>query len=202
MRTDTLVGIQDDRPTPPVPYPAARGQSRRGDRIVTASGVAFWPLDPLPAEIRLGDIASALSKLCRFGGHIEGDVAYSVAQHSVLVALSLPGPLQAQGLMHDAAEAYLVDVPRPIKKYLVNYEVIEARLAAAIGDRFGLELCELRPEVKLADERALMTEKRDLLVPPPFKWGNAEPWKARIQPWSPGEARKAFLGLAGKLGLR
>jgi uncharacterized protein len=202
--TETLTGVQasDDRPTPPVPFPAASGKARRGDRIVTASGIVFWPLDPRPSEIYLGDIASALSKLCRFGGHLEGEQIYSVAQHSVLVAMNLPGPLQATGLMHDATEAYCVDVPRPIKKYLINYEVIEARLAEAIGDRFGIELCDLDPLVKVADERALMTEKRDLLVPPPFKWGDAEPWKARITPWSPADARKAFLGLAWKLGIK
>jgi uncharacterized protein len=199
----TLAGVQSDhdRPTPPVPYPAAK--SRRGDWSQTASGVVFWPLDPLPAEINLDDIASGLSKLCRFGGQLPGDEIYSVAQHSVLVALSLPHDLRAVGLMHDATEAYCVDVPRPIKKYLVNYDVVEARLAAAIGDRFSLELCDLDPLVKIADERALATEKRDLCLPPPRPWRlAAEPWVARITPWSPAEARKAFLGLAWKLGLK
>lgn len=211
---ETLSGVQSpssedhERPTPPIPYPAAtRKRGRRGDWIQTASGVAFWPMDPLASEVRLGDIAAALSKMARFGGHTQGDLAYTVAQHSVLVALSLPHHLRAQGLMHDATEAYCIDVPRPIKRHLINYDVIEARLAAVIGDRFSLELCDLPPEVVLADERALMTEKRDLLLPPPLAWGDAqgvpcEPWKARIAPWSPADARKAFLGLAWKLGIK
>jgi hypothetical protein len=59
--------------------------------------------------------------------------------------------------------------------------VCEARLAAVIGDRFGVELCELDPLVKLADERALATEKRDLLCAPSAPWG--EPQGGRVEPW-------------------
>jgi uncharacterized protein len=156
------------------------------------------------ADIDLGDIASALSKMCRWGGHLPGDEIFSVAQHSVLVALSLPHEFRAAGLLHDAHEAYLVDIPSPIKRYFVNFEVMTARLDAAIGDRFGVELCDLPREVEEADARSLATERRDLLVP--CKWDHADPkvapWMARIIPWSPAEARKAFLGLAGKLGLK
>jgi hypothetical protein len=178
--------------------------TRRGDRLQTFSGVAFWPLDPRPEEITLVDIATGLSNMCRFGGQL--DEFYSVAQHSVLVASSLPHHLRAQGLLHDATKAYLVDVPRPIKRHLVNYVAIECRLAACIGDRFGIELCELDPLVKTADEHALATEKRDLLVPPPMPWGEpqggrVEPWKAKITPWTPREARERFMGLALMLGL-
>jgi uncharacterized protein len=178
--------------------------TRRGDWCQTVSGVQFWPLDPRVEDICLGDIATGLSNMCRFGGQI--DRLYSVAQHSVLVAMSLPHHLRRQGLLHDATEAYLVDVPRPIKRHLVNYVAIECRLAACIGDRFCVELCELDPLTKLADERALATEKRDLLVPPPAPWGEpqgepVEPWRAKITPWTPEQARKQFMGLAIMLGL-
>jgi hypothetical protein len=175
--------------------------ARAGDWCQTASGAQFWPLDPRPEEVSLTDIATALSNLCRFGGQL--DNFYSVAQHSVLVCLSLPQHLRAQGLLHDAAEAYLVDVPRPIKRYLVNYGVFEARIAACIGDRFGVELCELDPLVELADNRALATEKRDLLVNGLAPWRETVPhWQARISPWEPHEARRAFLALAQRLGIR
>jgi hypothetical protein len=183
-----------------------------GAWIQTATGGQFWPLDPQPEEVNLIDIAISLSNQCRFGGHIGRQISnfgpptpihYSVAQHSVLVCQNVPHHLRAQALLHDAAEAYIVDVPRPIKKYLVNYAVFEARLAACIGDRFGVELCELDPLVTEADERALATEKRDLLAPPPAAWAtNAEPWLGRIAPWSAEESCQAFLGLAGRLGIK
>lgn len=187
-------------PSPPRSIP------RRGGYIQTATGVAFYPLDPRQEEVRLRDIAIALAKLCRFGGHVPGSAIYSVAQHSVLVALSLPHHLRVQGLLHDAAEAYCVDVPRPIKKALVNYDVVEARIAACIGDRFGVELCELPAEVKEADERALWTEKRDLLMPMPtaMAWSDTtprRPWMARITPWSIEESTESFFNLAIVLGL-
>ena len=186
---------------------------RQGDWLQTATGIQFWPLDPRPEEVNVVDIAIALSNQCRFGGHLGKWVSikpghdrfipqlYSVAQHSVLVALNLPPAFQKQGLLHDAAEAYLVDVPRPIKKYLVNYGVFEARLAACIGDRFGVELCDLPSEVHEADNRALATEKRDLL-PKRARWlPLPDPWIARITPWTAEESCKAFLGLVAKLGL-
>jgi uncharacterized protein len=179
---------------------------RYGGWIQTISGGQFWPLDPRPGEVTIDDIASALSNLCRFGGHVAAGF-YSVAQHSVLVALSLPHNLRKQGLLHDAAEAYIVDVPRPIKRHLINYDVAEARLASCIGDRFGVELCALPRAVSLADERALATERRDLLVPAPMPWGEPqggrlEPWRAKITPWGPVEARKTFMGLALMLGIK
>jgi uncharacterized protein len=173
--------------------------TRRGGFITTVSGRRFWPLDPRAADVDLGDIATALSNLCRWGGHL--DRHYSVAQHSVLVALSLPHSLRPQGLLHDAAEAYCVDVPAPIKVYLINYEVIEARLAAAIGDRFGVELCSLDPQVEAADIRARVTEQRDLR-PTRHSIKSIQPWMARIVPWTVEESRENFLGLARKLGVK
>lgn len=200
---ETMPGVQDDRPTPPVPFPTAT-RKRRGGWIQTSSGRRFYPLDPLPSEVDLGDIASALSKMCRWGGHLPGDHVFSVAQHSVLVALSLPHDLRAQGLLHDAHEAYFVDIPSPIKSAIVNADLIAARLDAAIGDRFGIELCDLPHSVEEADMRSRATERRDLLVP--CRWDHEDPkvkpWAAKIEPWSPADARKAFLGLAWKLGIK
>jgi uncharacterized protein len=187
------------------PYPPKKPTARRGGWIQTATGVRFYVVDPKPEDVRLRDIAVALAKLCRFGGHVPGNLIYSVAQHSVLVALSLPHHLRVQGLLHDAAEAYCVDIPRPLKRALVNYDVIEARIAACIGDRFGVELCELPPEVHEADERALWTEKRDLLVQSEaLVWtdsGQRPPWMARITPWSVEDSTEAFFNLGIVLGL-
>ena len=88
---------------------------RVGDWIQTMSGVIFYPLDPRPEEIRIEDIAHALSHQCRFAGHCRE--FYSVAEHSVRVSRELPQEFMLWGLLHDASEAYLVDLPRPIKRW-------------------------------------------------------------------------------------
>lgn len=178
---------------------------RKGDWMITFSGVQFWPLDPRPEDVFLVDIATGLANECRYGGQIWP--AFVVGQHSVLVALSLPKHLRKQGLFHDATEAYIKDIPRPIKRHLRDYRPIETTLAGCIGRRFGIELVHLDPLVHEADVRCLATERRDLLPPQPVKWGEAQggnptPWLSRISPWTHEEAKKAFLGLAWELGIK
>jgi hypothetical protein len=167
---------------------------RNGDWMLTATGRQFWPLDPRPEEIHIEDIAHALAHQCRFGGHCR--FFYSVAQHSVLVSHAVPDRLSLWGLLHDAAEAYLVDLPRPIKRYSdlgYTYRVIEAQLMSAICRRFGLPIVE-PSEVKRADDVLLMTEKRDVMPESQWEWREtAEPLTERIVPWNPGIAREAFL---------
>ena len=168
--------------------------ARKGDWIQTYSGIQFWPMDPRVEDIDIQDIAHALGNLCRFGGHTNS--FYSVAQHSVLVSGNLPTrELRLAGLLHDATEAYLVDVPSPIKRYLAGYKEIEARLARVIGERFGVTLEPLPAEVHEQDARALWTEKRDLKSAQPARWPGEEmqPWVERIRPWSPAEAKFVFL---------
>ena len=185
--------------------------TRKGDWMQTFSGVQFWPLDPRPEDVHLDDIMHALSNLCRFGGHCRH--FYSVAQHSVMVSRQAEAAAKSDareigiiGLLHDATEAYLIDVPRPIKRDLLNYKEIEATLAIVIGERFGVRL-DLLPElVKEADERALFTEKRDLLCAEPAPWGvaqgvSSEPYADRIEPQSPYTAKEAFFRRARELGL-
>src|SRR5579885_2784587 len=86
---------------------------RHGDWIQTYCGVAFYPLDPRPEEILIEDIAHALSMLCRFTGHVKR--FYSVAQHCVYVSHRCDPKDALWGLLHDAAEAYLNDISRPVK---------------------------------------------------------------------------------------
>lgn len=174
---------------------------RKGDWIQTYSGIQFWPLDPRPEEIVLEDIAHALSNLCRFGGHCLK--FYSVAQHSLHVAQqSLP----IAGLLHDATEAYLIDVPRPIKRNLDGYAAIEERLAYVVSERFGVDLVNLPHAVKDADERMLRTEKRDLLKAAPAPWSiaqgvSSEPYDFEIDPEEPYRAKMKFLQYAKEIGL-
>jgi hypothetical protein len=173
---------------------------RKGSFTSLASGRQFWPLDPHPEEIHLDDIARALSMQCRWGGHVRQ--FFSVAQHCVMVSEHSPMyPVRA--LLHDAAEAYLVDVPTPIKKHLAGYEEIERRLLRAIGERFGVAgLDYMPPAVHEADARALATEHRDVRTPCGFWTPDARPWDERIWAWSPAEAEGLFLMRAERLGLK
>ena len=174
--------------------------NRKGDWIQCCpSGQPFWPLDPRPEEVRIEDIAHALSNQCRFSGHTL--TFYSVAQHSCLVSDHCPCfPLW--GLLHDAAEAYLVDLPRPVKQSLREqgvfiFDQIETVIMAAVCHRFGLDPVEPR-EIKAADDLLLVTEARDLMVPLCPGWrhtpSNGFPvLPDRISPWSPGKAVFEFL---------
>jgi 5'-deoxynucleotidase YfbR-like HD superfamily hydrolase len=132
--------------------------------IQTASGVFVDPFDPDPEAILIEDIAHALANQCRFSGHTRWH--HSVAAHSILVSKLCPPRHRLAGLLHDAAEAYLVDLPRPIKRHAKMapaYDPVEAMLASAIGIKFGVYLFRLPREVKMADNAALVAEANKLL---------------------------------------
>ena len=177
---------------------------RAGEWMQVVSGRQFWPADPRPDDIDVRDIAHALSRQCRFGGHILAE-HYSVAEHSVRVSYAVQPPTASiaawrlAALLHDATEAYLIDVPRPVKCMLGGYKELESRLAEVIGLHFGIPHWMFEDTcVKAADEQLLMTEKRDLLRPAPADWTLAqgvacEPLAARIEPWTQAEAERRFL---------
>ena len=163
----------------------------------TYGGKQFWPFDPQMEQVDPRDIAHALSNICRFGGHC--DEFYSVAQHGLHVSrlLALAGhdaDVQLWGLLHDAAEAYVGDMIRPIKasQHMAAYRSIETRILAAVTQRFGL--ADKRPAaVTVADDIALATEARDLMKAPPVPWGTLpEPDAEIIEPLGPSAARAAF----------
>lgn len=194
-RTCPAHGIRRCRPIVAVPVapPLAPYDPnvRKGDWMQTASGRQFWPLDPRPEEIYIRDIAAALSKLCRYGGHVLR--FYSVAEHCVHVASAAPAPLKLPALLHDASEAYLQDVIRPIKRHLTNYEAIEAELERAIAVRFGLAW-PWHPEVKRLDNAILADERDQAMAPPPVDWKLSEPaLGVQLNFWPPEIAEQAFL---------
>lgn len=133
--------------------------------IQTYSGRRIDLANPDPNDLDLDDIAHALGLICRFTGHVRE--FYSVAQHCVIVARLVPPELALSALLHDATEAYIGDVSRPLKGMLPEYRAIEARLWAAIADRFGVTES---PEIKVADNIALLWERRDLLGEPVAPW--------------------------------
>ncbi len=166
-------------------------KSERGDWFLTASGKKFYPFDPHESEICIEDIAHALSHVCRFGGHCLK--FYSVAQHSVHVCRLLPERFAFHGLMHDATEAYVGDMVRPLKRQIPLYQKFEAKVWRVISLQFGLPLV-LSPQVKVADNVALMTERRDLITPIHHEWSVKEkPDIHRIVPLEPCEAKEMFM---------
>lgn len=107
-------------------------------------------------DIYIDDIARSLSKICRFNGHCHRH--YSVAEHSVLVSKILPPTLALAGLLHDATEAFMGDVTRPLKHMLPNYQDMEHKLSQMIEARFGVSFDDTL--IKTADNIALCLEAR------------------------------------------
>ncbi|KVR95826.1 hypothetical protein [Burkholderia vietnamiensis] len=178
-----------------------RHQLKVTPNILTASGRYFDFLQPKERDICISDIATALSRICRFTGHTSS--FYSVAQHSVIVSRIVPPEFAMQGLLHDAAEAYLGDVSTPLKQLIPDYKAIEHRVEQVICNAFFLPF-PLDPCVKKADLRMLVTEKRDLM-PRPLKrdgdrdgvawvpFADIHPLEERITPVSSSVAKRMFL---------
>ncbi len=169
--------------------------------IVTFTGKRFYPLAPRVEDIDIVDIAHALSNICRFTGHCS--TFYSVAQHSILCAQMAPVWLKASMLLHDASEAYLCDLSRPVKhaKGMESYRTAEQRLQNLVGQRFGVEFSD--PLVHEIDNRMLMTERRDLTnVVQSWSVGVGPYVDLSINPMTPGQAKWEFLQQAERLGLR
>jgi len=167
-----------------------------GATITLRSGGYFDFLNPEGSAIRIEDIARGLSCVCRFNGQAShGDGFYSVAQHSVLVSLMVAPEHAFAALMHDAAEAYVGDMTRPLKQLCPDYKLIEKRVEAAIFKRFDIAT-PLHPSIKHADLRALRTEQRDLTSGSGDNWSGLddfEPWPHRIEPARPAFAYNMFV---------
>lgn len=158
----------------------------RGDWMQTYKGGAFWPLDPKFENIDIEDIAAALSKLCRYTGHVR--FFWSVAEHCLFGAWhGTDDPeLRKLFLMHDAAEAYVQDLPPAVKTLLPRYREIENHIQWVIYEKFGLwEAFQRRKaEVKAIDMKMRATEKRDLMAPSTMEWlglEGVEPYDRQIE---------------------
>lgn len=112
----------------------------------------------------------------------------------------LPGSREWR-LMHDAAEAYLCDLPRPVKRSLPGYKTAENKLLKMIGKRFDLGPYD-HNAIGIGDMIMLATEKRDLLTPdPPWGLELPEPLKIIIVPWPWEVAENLFFHFARAFGL-
>jgi len=166
------------------------------DFIQTYTGRAFWPLKPTMEALSVIDIAHALSNQCRYSGHV--NFFYSVAQHCCLLAswLSERGhsPLDClQMLMHDAPEAYLVDIPRPVKQFMPQYRVWDHAINDVIREWMGWKDLPIPSFQDDLDSRIIVDE-RAALMDCSLDWQHSrEPVGVNIIPWSPMEAERQFL---------
>lgn len=163
----------------------------RGPWSQTYTGGRFYATDPRPEEVLLRDIASALSKQCRFNGHVSH--FYSVAQHSVLVARMVPDRFKLEALLHDGAEAYIGDLVRPVKVACPDFRTIDHNVDAVVREAFGLP-AEMSAEVHEADMRICTAEKRDLM-PRSEDWPNMPNADdiPTIVPWGWRYAERKFI---------
>lgn len=154
--------------------------------IRTFTGLYVDLLNPDISTINIEDIAHALSNMCRFGGHTPKH--YSVAQHCVYVAQLLAPNFRLQGLLHDAAEAYLVDIPSPLKRIIKGYDELEENIMKTIALKFG-STYPLHPSIKGADMHMLKVEWENLMANHTYE----------IPCWSAEKAKAQFLKEFNKL---
>jgi hypothetical protein len=163
--------------------------------ITTYTGIHFDFLNPTVSMLRIEDIAHALARLCRFNGHCKS--FYSVAEHSVHVAYTLsrkgaPNDDIRLGLMHDAAEAYVGDVPTPLKRLLPAYANIEKRVQEVIAEKFNLSTSAW-DSVSRIDHAIFYAEAKVMLPEPPPKPEDLPEIEAPIEGWNPVSAEKRFM---------
>ena len=157
--------------------------------IETRSGRLMDFITPDPKVFSIRDIGHALAQTNRFNGHAR--FPYSVAQHSVYASMMAPVKLKLQALMHDAHEAYVGDMPTPLKELLPGYKAAELVMEEALRKHFDLPLM-FDPIVKIIDTRLLVTEAKAL----GFRWWpniQADPYPFKIEPWSWEQARDRFI---------
>jgi uncharacterized protein len=163
--------------------------------LSTFTGKKFFPFDPHPDQICIEDIAHGLSLICRFSGQCP--FFFSVAEHSIYVAISLPEDLKLEGLLHDASEAFLADVPRPLKVGLPGYKAVELAVESVIAQKFGLTF-PMPSEVKAADEHLLKNEIFTFFGPERYYEDFGEEYVSRGEHafgFDPRTAEKKFLHL-------
>jgi len=133
--------------------------------IQTYTGGKFDFDDLESNEINIEDIAHSLSMLCRYNGHTK--MFYSVAEHSLLIAEVVSDKAKLFALLHDAAEVYISDISRPLKKFLsyqgTSIKDFESQVLKVILKRFDIDLYQIpttiRNEVNEADNRILVNER-------------------------------------------
>ena len=185
-------------------------QFHKPDWCESFSGHKFYPADPAQSDILIGDIAHALSFCCRFAGHCSH--YYSVAHHSILVHRLVSCHEASRetlkyALLHDAAEAYIHDITRPLKvsSYMQDYKRLQDKWDIEIAKAFGINMDEVDFQlVKEADNHALKLEAAALMHGKGLDWSIPETrefidpvapsinWFECIEELSPERAKDEF----------
>lgn len=171
--------------------------------ITTFTGKDINPFDLNPAQVSITDIAHSLSMNCRFNGHVR--FFYSVAEHCVHVSHLVPPKYALWGLLHDATEAYIPDMPSPLKAGIANFDSIEENIMRTIAYWFKLDWP--MPDIVDIVDKKIVVDEAILLFDRPPSWAadRAPPAEfddqliARWYPalglpcWEPSKARMKFL---------
>jgi hypothetical protein len=163
-----------------------------GPTIMLRSGSWFDFCAPAASDFTIEDIAHGLGNICRYSGQCRR--FYSVAEHSVLVSETAEG-FEFEALLHDAAEAFLGDITRPLKQMLPEYKKIEADVERAILERFGV-VGPLPAQVKQADLRVLAAEQKQIMPEGTDGWvrgRKVSPAPVVVRHLPPEEATRIFL---------
>jgi hypothetical protein len=165
----------------------------RGNWMQTYTGLRFYPTAPSPDDVVIEDIAHALSLICRYGGHV--DRFYSVAEHCLLLSHYVAPEHAEWALLHDATEAYVGDMVRPLKLQIPQYRVIEDHLMAVIATRFDMAGDEIPDEVKSVDSRILLDERASLMPATRYPWDveDQEPLGVEVRGLPSAEVERLYL---------
>lgn len=159
----------------------------------TYTGVPFYPLEPDPATIEIESIAHALSMTCRYAGHCRR--FYSVAEHSVLLSHTVDAEHARWALLHDATEAYVGDMVRPLKHQMPEFMAIEDNLEVVIAGKFNLGW-PMPDQVKEHDTRIVVDERDQNMAPAHLPWSLLDgfrPLGVTLNFWSPDRAEEEFM---------
>jgi len=169
----------------------------RGVWMQVGAGRIFYPFDPRPEEVHIDDIGTGLSRIIRYNGH--SDTWVTVAQHSVQCeymarkdGLSVSDRLAI--LMHDAAEAYIGDMIRPLKCMFPEFKRVEAKVYAAIEEALSLPYLD-ESTIKYYDNLAWAWEKRDFF-PSSREWPYTPDIPDHLHTmvqWSHAHSRNVFM---------
>lgn len=173
-----------------------------GNTIRLRSGCYFDLSNPHEDQFTIKDIAGALSKICRFGGQI--DCFYSVAEHSYWCATQaiydgLTEFEVAAVLMHDAAEAFVGDIVKPLKMMLPEFSAIEDRVERVIEGKFGVDFRAYKSQIRKIDHEMLIAERRSMFSADDVQWAGEATVRRLVvdfQKWTPFEAERHFLRMA------
>lgn len=164
----------------------------KGPTIMLASGRLFDFLDPHGSDFTIEDVAHGLAHVCRYAGQCRS--FYSVAEHSILVSETTED-FAYEALLHDAAEAFIGDVTRPLKQLLPEFRRIEANVEDAIIERFHLNR-RYKDAVKQADLRVLAAEQMQVMAPGCADWAisaGVRPAAIQVRHLAPEKAEQEFL---------